>query len=220
MQMTSPRRRVSALRIPSRHRETDRSPSSSGRYYRASSAVKGRFALTFKRVAQEQRGDPLSPPRRVIDRPRRRRRSNPSSGCATRGRSSRARRIPARPARSARKSRILCRYALDSTCRGCSGSGCSSITLMNEQPSNSGVRNQASNTSKMASNCSRGSALRCSTSPWSHLRVHTSSRRSKNANTRSCLEAKWRYIVCRATPDRSMIASIPTAWMPRRENSS
>ena len=40
------------------------------------------------------------------------------------------------------------------TCSACPGSGCSSITLMNEQPSKSGLRNHSSNTSKIASSCS------------------------------------------------------------------
>ena len=72
------------------------------------------------------------------DRPLRRRRSNLSSGCATRGRSSRAPGFP--PVRRALRGshEFSVRYAHASTCRTCPASGCSSITLMNEQPSNSG----------------------------------------------------------------------------------
>ena len=55
--------------------------------------------------------------------------------------------------------------------------------------------------------------------PLEPFPVHSCSRRSSTASTRSSLDPKWRYTVIFATPERSMIVSTPTALMPCRQKS-
>ena len=75
---------------------------------------------------------------------------------------------------------------------GWPASGSSSITLMNEQPSNPSTANHSPNVSKIASSLPPGVCARCSTAAWSQACVHSSSRRSRNARISSSLEAKLR----------------------------
>src|SRR6266478_4665754 len=63
-------------------------------------------------------------------------------------------------------------------------------TLINEQRSNVFLRNQPSNTSKIASNLPSGVEARRLTSASSQPRVHNASRRSRKAIARSTLESK------------------------------
>ena len=158
------------------------------------------------------RAAPLSPsPAATID---------PSSGCATRARSSRASGIPACRARSSRKSRIRCRYAAEARWSGWSASGMlehhvderASLEARGAEPL---VEHVEDRQQLLARDRTRAAAPRPGASAWSTALAPLEEREHE-----SCLEAKWRYIVCLATPERSMIASIPTAWMPRWANSS
>ena len=63
---------------------------------------------------------------------------------------------------------------------------------MNEQPSKPSTANHSPNVSKIASSRPPGVDARRSTSAWSHARVHSSSRRSRNARISSSFEAKLR----------------------------
>ena len=84
------------------------------------------------------------------------------------------------------------RWSMLASLTGSSLPGCSSRTLMNEQPSKPGARNHPSNTSKIASSRWTGSSVRASTSARSQPTVHCCSRSSRNAITRSCFEPKCR----------------------------
>src|SRR5271170_4897807 len=91
---------------------------------------------------------------------------------------------------------------------------------MKEQPSKDLLRNQSSKTSKIASRRAFGFVARRLISDSSHPRVHSASRRSRNAIARSTLELKLLYRLAFAQPDLARTVSMPTWLTPLVEKRS
>ena len=91
---------------------------------------------------------------------------------------------------------------------------------MKEQPSKDFLRNQPSNTSKIASRRASGLVARRLISNSSQPRVHIASRRSRNAIARSTFVLKLTYRLAFAQPDFASMVSMPTWLTPSLENKS
>ena len=91
---------------------------------------------------------------------------------------------------------------------------------MNEQPSNERLRNQPSNTSKIANSLSSGFDARFLISVSNHPRVQTISRRSRKAMAKSTFELKLPYRLAFAQRALARIVSMPTWLTPFVANNS